>query len=244
MNKTKHIRQKALQFLREFAFYTPSLEDLLTVLKKQGFDIIEYSLYDNTEAVEKLITALNLEKNILTGKALVYKSGDIKLIFVCEDLSADEKLYALSHEEGHIYCNHLQEGNVSYSVEEEREANEFAHYVLHPTLPQQIVAFVKNYKKISVAICCLIFVAIITIAGIVHTLVSTFTKDVHYGDKHYVQSSSSEPYQIEDYYVTLSGTKYHAKNCRYIKGRDTKVLPQDKAKNSKYQPCKVCLPNE
>ena len=45
------------------------------------------------------------------------------------------KLYALAHELGHIFCNHFSTNSQSVSsVKEEREANEFAHYMLHPDL--------------------------------------------------------------------------------------------------------------
>lgn len=230
MNNTV-IRQKASDFLKKFSLSQLSLDSLLKVFQNQGFDIIEYSSTKNSESVSKLISALDIEKYLSDGKALAYKSDDIKLIFICEDLTADEKLYALAHEEGHVFCGHLRNGNVLYSVEEEREANEFAHYILHPNVFQRAKTFIKQNKKLSIATLCLALVIIIMIPCSIHIFTSK-DKPVY-----------SETYN-GNYYITQSGTKYHREDCTYIKGRKTQVLTEKKLKSGHYEPCKVCLPNE
>ena len=79
MNNTV-IRQKASDFLKKFSVSQLSLDSLLKVFQNQGFDIIEYSSSKNSESVSKLISALDIEKYLSDGKALAYKSDDIKQV--------------------------------------------------------------------------------------------------------------------------------------------------------------------
>lgn len=230
MNNTA-IRQKASDFFKKFSVGQLSLDSLLKVFQNQGFDIIEYSCSKNSESVNALISALDIEKYLSDGKAFAYKSDDIKLIFICEDLTTDEKLYALAHEEGHVFCGHLLDGNVLYSVEEEQEANEFAHYVLHPSVFQKAKSFIKQNKKLSIAIICLALVIIMMIPCSIHIFTSK-DKPVY-----------SETYN-GNYYITQSGTKYHRNDCVYVQGRKTQILTEKKLESGNYEPCKVCLPNE
>ena len=230
MNNTA-IRQKASDFFKKFSVGQLSLDSLLKVFQNQGFDIIEYSCSKNSESINALISALDIQKYLSDGKAFAYKSDDIKLIFICEDLTADEKLYALAHEEGHVFCGHLRNGNVLYSVEEEREANEFAHYILHPNVFQRAKIFIKENKKISIATICLVLATIIIISYSIHIFTSK-DKPVY-----------SETYN-GNYYITQSGTKYHRNDCVYVQGRKTQILTEKKLESGNYEPCKVCLPNE
>ncbi len=224
------VRRRASDFLKKYSIGKLNLDKLLSIFKNQGFDIIEYKTSENSESVNRLISALSLEKYISEGKAITYKSDDIKLIFVCEDLTAEEKLYALAHEEGHIFCGHLRDGNVFYSIEEEQEANEFAHYVLHPSTLRRVAVFIKENKKIATATILLALVVVIMIPSAVHVFTS---KDAP------VYTETHNGY----YYVTQSGTKYHLGDCAFINGRKKYLLSEFSLKSQNYQPCKVCLPN-
>lgn len=61
--------------------------------------------------------------------------------------------------------------------------------------------------------------------------------------------STSESYSetVEDdnsatVYITKSGKKFHKKNCKTIKGKDTTETTVNKAQNSGYDRCGVCKP--
>lgn len=43
------------------------------------------------------------------------------------------------------------------------------------------------------------------------------------------------------YYITDTGTKYHAASCRYVSGRDATAINSDDAKRLKYTPCSECI---
>ena len=63
-------------------------------------------------------------------------------------MTNDEKLYALAHELGHIFCNHFSKNSQSVSsVKEEREANEFAHYLLEPSCGVKVNVLLSKYKN-------------------------------------------------------------------------------------------------
>lgn len=58
----------------------------------------------------------------------------------------------------------------------------------------------------------------------------------------HTQTSEQEKSQEEKVIVTISGTKYHMPNCRYVKNK-TNVIEEDinTAINDGYAPCKVCI---
>ena len=112
----------------------------------------------------------------------------IKLIFLCETMSPSEKLYALAHELGHVYCGHLKNGLcIDADMDEEHEANEFAHYLLHPGWGEKIELFVRKHRAIS------IIATIIIICGIVSIPI---IKHIQAGESYY-----------GEYYVTENGKK-------------------------------------
>ncbi len=232
MDDTKKAKKLAFNFLTQYTTQKITLDRLVEIIKMQGFDIIDYDKYKNSAATEKLIDALEIRSLIEQGKAVTYKSDDIKVIFICEQLNENEKLYALAHEEGHIYCEHLKEENIEYNVYEEKEANEFAHYLLNPSLGFRINIFYRLNKRIFVALICLIVSTFIIMPCTIN--VFTRNKKVTYAEDKYTGN----------YYVTQSGIKYHREDCVYIKGRKTKILTEKMLKSDNYEPCKVCLPNE
>ena len=139
-------------------------------------------------------------------------------------MTADEKLYALAHEEGHIAFGHLCNGACGGNVvEEEYVANEFAHYLLNPPLWLKAVVTIKSHKKQSFWIVVIALVLAIAIPVTVNIIQS----QSYYGE----------------YYVTENGTKYHEKDCMIIKDRShTRRLTEKDYYSGDYEPCQVCLP--
>ena len=224
MDIGKDIRYKAKNLLLEYGISKVTLENLIYIIEDQGFEIIEYSQRDRSDGVWTVLNTLNLTDYAESGKAFAYKCGKSKLLFVCEEMTADEKLYALAHEEGHIIFGHLCNGACDgNAVEEEYAANEFAHYLLHPPLLLKFATTVKSNKKKALwgALIALALAVIIPIT------VSVIQSRSYYGE----------------YYVTESGTKYHEKECMTIKDRsNVRRLTEKDYYSGDYEPCHVCLP--
>ena len=224
MDIGKDIRYKAKNLLLEYGISKVTLENLIYIIEDQGFEIIEYSQRDRSDSVWTVLNTLNLTAYAESGKAFAYKCGKSKLLFVCEEMTADEKLYALAHEEGHIIFGHLCNGACDgNAVEEEYVANEFAHYLLHPPLLLKFATTVKRNKKKA------LWVALIalSLAVIIPLMVNIIQSRSYYGE----------------YYVTESGTKYHEKDCMTIKDRsNVRRLTEKDYYSGDYEPCHVCLP--
>ena len=224
MTVNKEAKNKAKLLLLEYGIRKVTLENLIYIIQAQGFEIIEYSQSDKSEAVWQVLASLHLTAYANSGKAFAYKCGKSKLLFICEEMTADEKLYALAHEEGHIAFGHLCNGACDgNAVEEEYVANEFAHYLLHPPLLLKFATTVKSNKKKA------LWVALIALsmAVIIPLTVNVIQSRSYYGE----------------YYVTESGSKYHEKDCMTIKDRsNVRRLTEKDYYSGDYEPCHVCLP--
>ena len=224
MDIGKDIRYKAKKLLLQYGIGKATLENLIYIIEDQGFEIIEYSQQDRSDSVWTVLQTLNLTAYAESGKAFAYRCGKNKLLFVCEEMTANEKLYALAHEEGHIIFGHLYNGTCdSNVVEEEYAANEFAHYLLNPPIWLKFFISVKNHKKQSIWIAVTVLLLIIAIP----LTVNIVQNQSYYGE----------------YYVSESGTKYHEKECMTIKGKDNiRRLTEKDYYSGEYEPCQVCNP--
>lgn len=212
---------KAQKMLLQYEISKITLENLLYIIEQQNFQILEYSPEETNDSVWDIIKKLKLTPYAKSGKAFAYQQGKTKLIFLCEELTADEKLYALAHEEGHILSGHF---GSSDSVEQEQMANEIAHYLLHPPLFVKLGIAILERKKLAIAILSVILC--ITIALIATSII--VRNNSYYGE----------------YYITENGTKYHEKDCMIIKDKNnTERLTKAEFESGEYDPCQVCLPD-
>lgn len=219
----KQIKKAACDLLCKYQMSTPSLDSLVFLVKRLGYEIVEYSKTNRDTSTEALIQELSLQTFADAGKAFIYRNGEIKLLFVCDTLSNEEKQYAIAHELGHVVLGHLREGaSFSASMEEEYEANEFAHYLLRPRIGVKCRVWVRTHRLIFACI-LVVFVALIIGAFI-------------------AKRNSLEKTYYGDYYVTESGEKYHEKDCSVIKGKSNlHRLTIDEYESGKYEPCQVCI---
>lgn len=223
MNREKIVKIKSTELLDRYNLPRLTLDNLIYIIEDLGFEIIEFSSPD--DPLNTLIKELKVEKYAKSRDAFAYQLGSAKYVFVFENLSADEKLFAMAHELGHIYCSHLKEGNIEYSVEEEYEANEFTHYILHPSLFSKAKRWLIERKKgvITVAV----VVAVIFVTFLIVSLI--LNNNSYYGE----------------YYITQSGEKYHREDCIFIKDKkNVERLTEKKYRTGEYDPCQICLPNE
>lgn len=225
MDKELSAKKAAYAVLKQYKISTPTLDELLFLIKSYGFEVIDYELDSGRGSADALINELSLQSFAITGKAFTYQKSEIKLIFVCDSMTPEEKKYALAHELGHIVCGHLKNGLCNKAdMTEEFEANEFAHYLLHPGAGIKVSKWVHTHKTLSLIALVVLIAGIVAIPILHHISV----EKTYYGE----------------YYVTENGEKYHDENCIYIKDKsNVHRLTIEEYESGEFEPCQICLPN-
>ena len=221
---SREVKLKVKQFCKEFDIRTASCEELKKAAEHQGYTVVEYNHILNDAPVEKLIEALKLSDNVIRSRGFTYADRNHRIVFVHEDLSESEKRVLLAHELGHIYCGHMSTSPIiGKDVQEEYEANEFAHYLLNQDLPARTRAAVRTHRKgFIISLICVVLL----ISGII-TVVVMHKEKQYYGE----------------YYVTESGNKYHEADCIFVKDKtNTHRMTIDEFESGEYEPCRICLP--
>ncbi len=224
MTKQRATKKTAYAVLRKYRISKPSLDDLMLLAQKKGFDVLDYSKPLGADATGEIIRELGLTSFANSTYSFAFQKGDIRLLFLCDSLSAEEKIYALAHELGHIFCGHFRSGANEEEVDvmEEHEANEFAHYLLYPRWGEKLILLAAAHK---IATC---IISVLLICGLLSLPIIR-----------YIQRTSS---YYGEYYITESGEKYHKKDCPIIKGKNnTHRMTKEEYDSGKYMPCQICI---
>lgn len=223
MNNEKIIKQKGYSLLLQYRLQGITLDNLVYIIENQGYEIVEYGPDDL--GTQHLLNQMGLTDYAKARKAFTYRHGLARFMFVFEDLSAKEKLLALAHEVGHIICSHLKDGSTEYSVDEEYEANEFAHHLLHPGLWQRLRVWLIAHKRSTIAIMAVVLLVTI-------------------GTAIFISVSQSKSYYGE-YYITETGEKYHKEDCIFVKDKkNIERLTEKDYYSGEYEACQICLPED
>ena len=222
--KNNTAKQSAKSFQREFSIYSITYPALKEAVEKQCYTVVEFNHIYNEKAVACLIDALNISDAVLRSRGFTYADCNHRVVFIHEDLSDDEKLMVLAHEEGHIYCRHMNTSPIiGQDVQDEYEANEFAHYLLNPSSSSKIKHILHRHKK--AVLISIIGLALLTVA--VAALCFIHKQQSYYGD----------------YYITESGNKYHKKDCIFVKDKtNARWMIEEEFESGEYEPCRICLP--
>lgn len=222
MNRNQKAKQAASELLKRHKTLQVDLDYIVFVLETVGCDIIEFAPQNNSVNVQAIVDALHLNRIISQAKSFVYQQDKLKLVFVRDDLDAEEKEYALAHELGHVICGHMdQRVSCDVSVAQEQEANEFAHYLLTPTIGFCSKKWFLRHKGLLIGAGIVGILTLILVFG-----VRQYQNCTYYGN----------------YYITDSGSKYHIRDCIYIEGKKSlnRMTIRD-YKSGAYEPCKVCI---
>lgn len=224
MQMTNQVKQKAEKFIKEYKLYDVTYKNLKAAAMAMGYVVVEFNSHYNDEHVENLIDALKIKHYAETSRGFTYVDTDNRIIFVNQSLNDYEKLVVLSHEIGHVYLNHFNTGNIiGNDVIQEKDANEFSHYLLKKNLKMRIYSKIHKNKKVSII--CAVTVLIIAV-GTAGTGI-TKKQQSYYGQ----------------YYVTQTGNKFHKKDCIFVKNKtNIHRLTKEEFQEGKYQPCNTCLP--
>ena len=226
MSSSNAAKQEARSLLIKYKLSNPTLDNLVYIVESLKFEIIDYSKDNIGSSLRTLINELSIQSLISQGKAFVYQNNSVKLLFVCDQMTSAEKRYAIAHELGHIILGHLNACCNENNVEEEFEANEFAHYLLTPGMKHRFIIWFSSHKLIAIIIGLVITACFITIPII-------------------NQATIKKSYTAGEYYVTETGEKYHEKDCIFTKDKtNIHRLTQADFDSGKYEPCQICLPDK
>ena len=214
-------KMAARDFRKKYSILKPTLEEMRSIIQSQGYNIEEFNAIFNDEDVALIIENLKLDNLISEQKGFTYTDSKNRLVFVHEDLSEDEKINVLLHEEGHIFCGHIEEKTcLGRDVQQEVEANEFAYCLQNPNTADKSRFFIKK-NKIWISVVSIILV--ISLVGF-----SWFMREKQlYGD----------------YVITDTGNKYHQRDCIHVKNKtNVHRLTVEQFESGEYEPCGTCLP--
>lgn len=218
------IKKIANQIIKQNHITAVNYSTLKEIVKNIGFTIIEFNNIFNDKDVETIIQNLGLNETVLRSRGFTYADNNYRLVFINEDLNDDEKLYVLSHELGHIVCEHFTGGPIiGRDVKEEHEANEFSHYLLKQgSLRKLRFAIVKRKRIVMVFASVLFVILALIVAGLVVNKEKSY-----YGD----------------FYITTTGNKYHQAECIHVKNKNNiERLTKEQFESGEYEPCGTCLP--
>ena len=214
-------RKQAANFKKKHGIKVVSSDELARALGEQGYTLVQYNGIEENEDVTTLSTELGIEKWLKQSRCFTYRDEKYRIVFIQEGLNEEEKQIVLAHEEGHIWNDHLsKECVLGNDVVQEYEANEFSHFLLADKK-----GAIKRTKIIVASISLLLVVAI---------CLGLFLKNRH-----------DEAVYTDNLYRTESGTKYHLRDCIYIKDKtDVHRLTIEEFNSGKYEPCEACKPDE
>jgi len=108
MKRNNHIQRLAKKTSRDLK-HIISFEALEKYINDAGYCVIFY----NTDVGDAEIKRYKLEAKAEKTKGFVYNSATTKIVFIDNDITAEDKRYILLHELGHILLGHLELSRIS-----------------------------------------------------------------------------------------------------------------------------------
>ena len=214
-------KKQCAAYRKKYKISSITSEALKGALEKQGYTVIEFNGIDDNENVRILKELLGLAPYMEQSRGFTYCDRKYRLVFVNEALNEEEKQIVLAHEQGHIWNGHMTKDCIfGNDVVQEYEANEFVHYLMKS----------KRRKMRGQWVGCAfagIVICIALVAGI------------------FLYKKQGQAIYTDHFYVAGSETKYHQKECAYVRDRkDIRRLTEEEFTSGKYEPCDICLPDQ
>lgn len=220
-----NIKKLVKTFVKKHKLTSIDYSTLSNTATDMGYTVIEFNGIFNEGDVATVIQNLDLNKNTLKARGFTYVSAEYRLIFINEDLNNEEKLLVLSHELGHIVCEHFSTTPIiGNDVKDEHEANEFSHYLLKPSSFRKTKNLIAVHRKAFITAVIILCLIVGVLAG-------------------YLIIQNKNLYK-DDLYVTSTGECYHKKECIFIKNKtNIQKLTKEEFEKGNYSPCDMCLPD-
>lgn len=221
----KSLKLEVNKFIKKHSLFNPDYTSLKKAAQNIGYTIVEFNNICNDKDIETIIKNLEISDNVLISRGFTYADNNYRLIFINENLNDEEKAIVLSHELGHIVCEHMTRNSIiGTDVKEENEANEFSHYLLKQGSTRKIKQCISRHKKIAIATTCIL----------VFLIVGFFV----------YQYIDLEQSYYGEYYVTSTGKKYHEEDCIFVKDKtNVERLTKEQFESGEYELCEMCLPD-
>ncbi len=221
---------KLLKFyFRYFTFRSlRKVRNIKAVIKSHGFRIHPYRLEETDSQITELIRELGCEDLAQRENGFVVTNEVIKAVFIRKNLSTNDQLEILFHEEAHIWCNHLNTANFTdqTAIQKEVEAQRF-----YPRL-----------KALRRVVILLTITALAIGAFFLTPQASRSVVDTEpVGVSGYTIITNGNPNDIV--YITGSGDAYHREYCGTIAGSHTRTeTTRSSAESLGRHPCSYCNP--
>lgn len=201
------------------------------VLNSFGYSVVFFNTPDGDEEIQRY----ELEEEAETLKSFVY-AETAHIVFINDELPADDKLYLSLHELGHIILGHVGDGklNTRNSILIDIEADNFAYSIIYPSKKTDLYNLIASFV-LSASI----------IFGACYVCNQSKSESVPViGIQDYVppEATQSHSPQSDAVYVTSSGKKFHRADCRYVKNKTNVTELERDTAESMYEPCSVCNP--
>ena len=233
----RNIKQAATKYIK--ATKRKDLSGAVDYLTSLGYSIVTFNTPDGDAMVKAY--GFDWEKDNLKAFTCCETDG-INAVFVDGNLHNNDKLYMLLHEIGHIMLNHIGDGKIVHrdKLYSDIEAETFVYEVMN---------YKNNTGKITGAILAMIISFsfgyilannIYTEPAVKTSVVNTLPQAKQTPNTN-IYSVSAE--NLEDIvYITATGTKYHLKDCRYVKNKTNITELSKEQAQRKHTPCSVCNP--
>ena len=239
-----------------------TFESAAKYLNERGIEII----FANTPNGDKRIYALNIADVVKDKKSITVYKKNVKCVVINNNLSSEDKLFMILHEIGHILLGHIDTDyyNAVNNVKIDNEAEAFTYLSMHTSKSKYIVyKLIKHKNAIISCICMSILISAFAVGyvtqergkpaipqtaivseDIKNTPAITPTPENTAIVAEETPNANPPDNSAQMVYVTPTGKKYHKYNCHTIDKYTAIEISIDKAKESHYEPCKICNPDK
>lgn len=203
-----------------------TLPSVVRYAEKLGYSV----LFGNTEETNTVLRRFELNDYACGKKAFTY-IGVAKFIYVDDTCSEQDKLYLILHELGHITENADASLAPCDSVREEVRADAFAYEVVTG----------EQAHATRRMLCASLLAVFLSMFALFTAQPKGRSDSLYVCRESFEQNAEAVP--VAEYvYILPSGTKYHAKDCRFVTSSAVSVLREELPDS--YASCKVCHPDE